>query len=241
VPYEEKVEDLRVGIVEEYHKRMYDFYRRINKREQIVGWFSTTTPEGEFINDTTYLFNNWYAERCKRPIFVVVDTTLSSESFHIRAYQGKSLYLNASPVNNASDDFFANLFVELKVIQEFSEAESTCLYHMINYQAKPAWKDCEIVSLIPSERERIQMSIEKLLQVIDALLVYIDQVLAGKAHGYAEVGMKVSDIIGSMSTISAENLAAVYRDKTHDLLMVSYLSSLAKTQVLLSEQLNSIL
>jgi len=63
-----------------YTRRMYDFHRRINKREAIVGWFSTTTPEGEFLNDTTYLFNDFYSKLCRRPIILVVDTSLSSGS-----------------------------------------------------------------------------------------------------------------------------------------------------------------
>lgn len=65
--------------------------------------------------------------------------------------------------------------------------------------------------------------------------------LIGKQPGYASVGMKISDVLSSLSTVPVENMNAAYRDKIQDLLMVSYLSSLAKTQVLQSEKLNSIL
>jgi len=122
-----------------------------------------------------------------------------------------------------------------------SEAESTCLYHMINYQSKPAWQECEIISTIPSEQDRIQQALEKLLKVIDELMAYIGHVLNGQVPGHAEVGMKISDTLGSLSLISTEKMSNLYRDKVQELIMVSYLSSLTKTQVMLSEKLNSIL
>lgn len=68
VPYEENTNDLRVSINQDYHKRMFDFHRRINKREQIIGWYSTTISEGVYFNDVTSLFNDFYAKQCRKPI-----------------------------------------------------------------------------------------------------------------------------------------------------------------------------
>lgn len=214
---------------------MFDFHRRINKREQIVGWFSTTTPEGEYINDTTYLFNDFYSKQCRRPVIIVVDTSLSSQNFNIRAFQSKSLKLGST------NDAFANLFVELKVEQEMSEAEATSIYHMIHFQDKTPWESSEITSIIPSEQERVSQALEKLLHVIDAISIYIDRVVTNQIQPIPDIGMKISDILSSLQTISSDHIATVYRDKVQDSLMVSYLSTLTKAQVLLSQKLNSIL
>jgi hypothetical protein len=39
---------MSVGINRDYFKLMYNFHRRINKKEKIVGWYTTTTAEGKF-------------------------------------------------------------------------------------------------------------------------------------------------------------------------------------------------
>jgi len=236
VPFDEKAEDLRVAIDQEYHKRMYDFHHRINKREQIVGWFSSTTPEGDYINDTTFLFNDFYAKQCKKPIIIVVDTLLRGPSFNIRGFQMKPLI-----IDNSGDEF-ANLFNELKVEIELSEVETYCINHMISNQLsdKP-FQSTEILSTIPDERDQIQHSLSKLTEVIDKLIEYVDSVIEGKQVGISEIGMALSDVLGSLQTISADDVNAIYKDKVQDLLMVSYLNSLVKIQVTLADKLNAIL
>jgi hypothetical protein len=41
VPYSEKVDEFYVAINQEYHKTMYAFHQRNNKKEVIVGWYTT--------------------------------------------------------------------------------------------------------------------------------------------------------------------------------------------------------
>lgn len=171
---------------------------------------------------------------------VVVDTSLSTEAFNIRAFHVKSLKIDHKKNIDSDDSSFANLFVELKVQQEISEAESSPLYHMIHFQ-EHSWKSAEVLANIPSGQDRLYQSLEKLNQVIDKLLDYVNDVVEGKVVGSTEIGMTASDILGSIQTISFDNLNSIYHEKVQDLLMVSYLSTLTKTQVLLSEKLNAIL
>jgi hypothetical protein len=43
----EKSDEVYVAINKDYHKSMYAFHRRTQRKELIVGWFSSALPEGE--------------------------------------------------------------------------------------------------------------------------------------------------------------------------------------------------
>lgn len=83
VPHMEKKDELFVAINKDYHKTMYNFHRRINRKEKIVGWYTTTSAEGALINDNSSLIHDFYSQECENPVHIVVDTTLAgNESSH---------------------------------------------------------------------------------------------------------------------------------------------------------------
>lgn len=238
VPCLENVEEMKVTIDNDYQKKMYEFHRKINKREVTVGWFTTTTIDGAFITDTASLINDFYSKQCKNPVVLVVDTSLiNSDQFVIRGFVAKSLRMQKD------EDTFANMFSEVKVIAELSEGESSLVYHMINCQdAIKPWSSGEVVSYLPTEQERITHSLENLLSLVDNLLSYVDNVCAGSAGlPMVEIGMSIFDALGALQTVSADELHNLYRDKVQDLLLVSYMSTLAKTQIQLTGKLHALL
>ena len=105
---------------------MYNFHRRINKKEKIVGWYTTTTAEGVLLNDNSSLIQNFYSSECENPVHLVVDTTLAGEDMGVRGFMSQSMILGESNL--------ANKFLEIKVDLEVTDSEATCLYHMINAQ-----------------------------------------------------------------------------------------------------------
>jgi len=98
-----------VIIDEEYQRKMLEFQRRINKREAVVGWFTTTTA-ADNQPDTYPTKNNYYSKLCKKPIIVTVDTALTSaDNFSIRVFVDKKIGLEG-------EDFqFADSVMELKM------------------------------------------------------------------------------------------------------------------------------
>jgi hypothetical protein len=65
---------MSVGINRDYFKLMYNFHRRINKKEKIVGWYTTTTAEGALINDNSSLIQDFYSSECENSVHLVVGT-----------------------------------------------------------------------------------------------------------------------------------------------------------------------
>ncbi len=89
-PFSEIIEERRVTMYNEYRRTMYAFHRRNNKKEVMLGWYTTTTSKGEFINDNSSLIHDSFAKEIEHPIHLVVDTTLSGKSCFL------SLSLNIS-------------------------------------------------------------------------------------------------------------------------------------------------
>jgi proteasome lid subunit RPN8/RPN11 len=67
VPFTEKVEEAYVAIDQKYHTLMYAFHRRNNKKEKALGWYTSTTGQGQFIIDTSSLIQDFYSSECANP------------------------------------------------------------------------------------------------------------------------------------------------------------------------------
>lgn len=233
IPFEEKEEDSTVKIVQDYHKTMLSFHRRNNKKEILVGWFSTSTANGNYINDYSSLINDFYSKEVANPIHIVVDTTLMADNVNVRGFVTKQLVL--------SDNVLANTFQEIAVAVDLSESEVTCLQHMIRGQKKgDEWSRSDVISSISSKTESVNSSMEKLLQVLDEAQSFVDKVVTGEEPPVREIGIALADALNKFSSANLTTNSSI-QNKVQDLLMVSYISSLAQTQTLISEKLNQIL
>lgn len=213
---------------------MYNFHRRINKKEKIVGWYTTTTAEGVLLNDNSSLIQNFYSSECENPVHLVVDTTLAGEDMGVRGFMSQSMILGEANL--------ANKFLEIKVDLEVTDSEATCLYHMINAQDTPEpFAESELVVVVPGQRDSVHAAMKKLLAVLDEVQRYVDSVVDGSAAPMAEYGMKIADSIGALQSLRPEDFHTALQEKIQDLLMVSYISTLAQTQLSISAKINSIL
>ena len=230
VPFSEKTNELYVAINKEYHSSMYASTRRVSKKEGIVGWFSTT-KDGALIVDNSSLVNDFYSQECNNPVHLVLDANMTGMNLNVRGFVSTPICLG--------DTAFANMFEEIEVEVVMSEAETKALYHMIyNGEEK---KETEIVSHLPSEADSVEIAVEKLLASIDELSGYVDEVVAGKREGSADVGLALFDALSALQAYKQEDLSARLQNKVQDLLMVGYLSTIMKTQLKISDKLHAII
>jgi translation initiation factor 3 subunit F len=217
---------------------MYSFHRRNNRSEVVVGWYTTTTSQGQFINDNSSLIHDFYTSECERPVHIVVDTTLSGSSMDVRGFVGRRLMVGGQ--------ILANAFLETGVQVVTSEAEATCLYRMINNQENVAqpWQDSSIVSTLPTSSETVDSAILSLQKVLDNAQTYVDAVVEGNAKVPVsrDIGIALADTLNSFAAQRASSQSqAALQTRMQDLLMVSYMNSLSQTQILIAEKLNEIL
>ncbi len=235
VPFTEKENQMYVTINTEYHSRIYACHKKINKKEIILGWFSTTTPDNRLVVDNCSLINEYYSGECQDPIHLVVDTNLTSSNINIKGFTSKQLIIDNIPV--------ANMFHEIKVEVVMTDAELTCFYHMIKGQdSEIKLKDePKIVSSFSDAKLKQKNAISKLLQVLDNVQGYVDNVVTGKSLPITAIGIQLNDVLSSLHSLKREDIELILSEKKQDLLMISYLVSLVQTQINISEKLTSIL
>jgi len=204
----------------------------ITKKEVIVGWYTTTTVNGEFIIDNSSLIHDFYSSECENPVHLVIDTTLLGDNISARGFVVKQMVVG--------EDVLANTFQEAKVDLELSEAETTVLYTMIHGQSAPSkWSSSEIVTTLPSSTERLEGAVTDLSKVLDDVQNYVDNVVDGKVAPSREIGIAIAEALNALASQSAQSTAQQnsVQTKVQDLLMVSFLSTLTQTQTLISEKL----
>ena len=231
MPFLEKVDELYVAINKEYHKSMYAAQRRVSRKEEIVGWF-TTTKEGALIIDNSSLVNDFYSQECYDPIHLVLDANMTGMNLCVRGFVSAPICLG--------DAAFANMFEEVSVEVVMNEAETMALYHMI-YNAEGKDGTTEVVSSFPSESESVAAAVEKLLGSIDESIAYVDDVVSGKKIGSPTIGLALYDALSTIQSYKQEEVSTQLQGKVQDLLMVAYLSSVMKTQLKISEKLHAII
>jgi translation initiation factor 3 subunit F len=211
---------------------MYAFHRRNNKKEVIVGWYTTTTVNGEFIIDNSSLIHDFYSTEVENPVHLVIDTTLLGDNISARGFVVNQMIVG--------EDTLANTFQEAKVDLELSEAETTVLYTMIHGQdAASKWSSSEIVTTLSTSTERLENAVTDLSKVFDDVQAYVDNVVDGKIAPSREVGIAIAEALNAFATQNSQSAAqqSSVQTKVQDLLMISFLSTLTQTQTLISEKL----
>ena len=231
VPFVEEVDEIKIKINQEYHNQMYAANRRISKKEDILGWYSTTAVNGAFITNTSSVINSFYSKQVddESPIHLVVDSTLKGADMAIRGFVAKPITLD--------DATFADMFEEVKVELVMSPAEKTAIFHMMQNEDST---DITPVKDIPSERNSVNTAVKGLLNTIDELRSYVDKVVAGGTSANPDVGVQLANALSSLQNYKQEEIAAQLQGKMQDLQMIAYLSTLTKAQLKISEKLHAV-
>ena len=218
VPHAERGDEVAIG--KDFNKQMLALHLRANRKEVVVGWYASCSGDQE-IADTSSLIHEFYASEVEEsdPIHITVDTRLLDDSLRIRAYKSTPILVQGEPL--------ANLFHEVRLSLKSREEETICLDRMI---ASSPQED---------NTTTLQVSMEKLLDLLETASVYVDSVVEGSVAPDAIVGRQIADTLAAVPRIRPEIFDKIFQDSLQDLLMVTYLSNITKTQLAIAEKLNA--
>lgn len=254
VPHAERGDEVAIG--KDFNKTMLSLHNRTNRKEAVVGWYATATPSSDgassssssaLIPDTSSLIHEFYAGESDDgdPIHLVVDTgSLASpgcDSLPIRAYRNVPVVVQGEQLGN--------LFHEIRLELKSNESETICLHEMIkssdqeigggggeNGNKQQAGEEDDSV-------DALQVSMEKLYGLLDSTLAYVDSVVDGNTNQKSlpdpEVGRRIADTLATIPRINTDAFDKIFHDSLQDLLMVTYLSNLTRTQITIAEKLNA--
>lgn len=197
--------------------------------------------ESKCIVDTSSLIHEFYAGECEDdPIHLVVDTGLTTNSLPIHAYKSIPVCVK--------NETLANMFHELRCTIKSSDSERICLDRMIKStfvdeedDTPPGGGGRGGALATQDEGLALQQSMEKLLSMLNTCSAYVDNVVAGTLPPNDTIGRDLSETLSSVPRIQPEIFDKMFNDNLQDLLMVTYLSNITKTQLLIAEKLNETL
>jgi translation initiation factor 3 subunit F len=234
VPHAERGEEVAIG--KDFNRQMLALHLRANRHETLVGWYATALPPSpeadasagyRCIADTSSLMHEFYTDECEDdPIHLIMDTSLQTDSLAIRAYRSESVTILQEPV--------ANIFHELRLVIRSSESEKIAMDKMTQSATTG-------VTLLASETNSLQVSLERLHDMLDTCSSYVDGVVSGEIIADDAVGRLMADTLASIPRIRPELFDKVFSDTLQDLLMVTYLSNMTRTQLTIAEKINALL
>ncbi|XP_073316532.1 eukaryotic translation initiation factor 3 subunit F-like [Primulina huaijiensis] len=215
VPHNESSDQVALDI--DYHNNMLASHQKVNPKEVIVGWFST----GFGVSGSSALFHEFYSREVTNPVHLTVDTAFRNGKATIKAFVSTNLSLG--------DQQLAAQFQEIPLDLCMIEAEQ------IGFDVlKPT-----NVDKLPNDVEGMEVSMERLLTLIDEIYKYVDDVVEGRVAPDNEIGRFISDTVASLPKLPPQVFDKLLNNDLQDQLLLVYLSSITRTQLSLAEKLNT--
>lgn len=226
VPHAERGDEVAIG--KDFNKTMLSLHLRSNRKETVVGWYaSAATGEDApaLIADTSSLIHEFYASETDEgdPVHLVIDTRLQEDRISIKAYKSTPVLVQGETLGN--------LFHEIRLSLKSYEQDKICLHEMITGESKTHNEKGDLMGL--------RVSMEKLYKLLEGALDYVDSVVQGKVEPDAEVGRRIADTLATVPRVRPEVFDKLFHDSLQDLLMVTYLSNITRTQLTIAEKLNA--
>ncbi|XP_015587446.1 eukaryotic translation initiation factor 3 subunit F [Cephus cinctus] len=225
VPHKEYDDQVEAEL--NYAMDLYDLNHRVNTQENIVGWWAT----GKEVTNHSSVIHEYYARECNNPIHLTLDTTLANTPrMGIRAY----VCVQLGVPNGKQGCMFTPAKVQVTSYEPEIVGLQLCskTQRPVSGSLKPAGTVEPMMDLA-----QIAEASSKLSSMLEQVLAYVDDVLAGKQLPDNQVGRALLDMVHSVPKMSSDQFDEMFNSNVKDLLMVVALSQLIKTQLQLNEKL----
>lgn len=237
VPYEIQGEGA-VTVDMDHHKNLLDLHLRVSPKEVVVGWYASSPT----LNSFSALIHNFYtSESSPSP---AIHLTLDPDTLVFTAY-------TAAPVGTSTKpDHLAFLPVHSVMrVHEHERAGLDLLTSNITALSTSAALALPTDAAVQTPLATLFALLTRVSIMLDQVIVYVNAVAAGELPGNEKVGRALMETVGVVPTSNAP-LVKGQRGGDHkgfeedfnthlaDVLMVSYLANLVKTQTEISSRLN---
>ncbi|KAK6642038.1 Eukaryotic translation initiation factor 3 subunit F-1 [Polyplax serrata] len=203
-----------------YASDMYELNRKVNPQEAIVGWWAT----GHEVTCHSSVIHEYYARECNNPIHMTLDTTLQGDRMGLRAY----LCVPIGVPGGKAGSMFTPIPVEVICYEPEIVGINLC-------QKTVGTKEITVEPM--QDLAQVAEATNKLRDLLDQVLAYVDDVLAARIPAKAAVGRALLDMIHSVPKMTPQEFESMFTSNIKDLLMVITLTQLTKTQLQLNEKL----
>lgn len=220
VPHKEHADQVEAEL--NYAMDVYELNRRVNSNETIVGWWAT----GNEVTNHSSVIHEYYSRECRSPVHVTLDTSLGGARMGLRAY----VCVPLGVPRGQQGCMFTPISVALTCYEPEVVGLQLCQKTQgVGARARPTAPLSDL-ALVGEAGAR-------LASLLEQVLGYVDDVLAGRRAPDAAAGRALLQLVNSVPNLSADAFADAFAAGVKDLLMVVTLAQLIKTQLQLNEKL----
>jgi len=215
----------------EFREQMLALQRRVYPKIQVVGWYST----GQISPEHRKPIHDEHAELCRpsQPVFLSVDTNLTSDRLSIAAYRATEVKLGDSVVQIRYDR------VPLELIA--ADPERVAADALTN-DLPDSEAQLDAPATISGERQTLDRGIARLMENLESMSKYVSAVNAGEVEGDNKVGRAIAHAIATIPRMEHSVFDKSYADYMEDLLLVTHLASIsARNQLDILDKLTAFL
>lgn len=172
----------------DFNSTMYGLHRKVHPKQVVIGWYST----GAELTHNDQFYHQYFEEQVPEgvtPVLLLVDMSFTGAGVKTKAFVRSELSLGGKHVASA----FKN--VRLRVAK--SEAERIGVDHIIRSSMAGGDGPQELVPL-RAEVDTNHWRMCKLLDAVDKMRAYIEQVESGKLAPNPAIGRALADALASI-------------------------------------------
>lgn len=218
VPFEEDPASPDVYFLDhDYLEAMFGMFRKVNAKEQIVGWYHT----GPKLRPGDVNINEVLRKFVADPVLVIVDVKPKALGLPVAAYVCvEEVHDDGTPTTKTFEHLTSEMGAE--------EAEEVGVEHLLR-----DIKDNGAIGSLTDRIQGVQSSVEGLHSHLSDIHEYLGLVVEGKLkpnHQISYLLQNVFNLIPNMDTTAFQSAVTV---KTSDQLLVMYLGSLVRATIAL--------
>lgn len=213
-------EDGEIEFNSEFHASMFDLLSQANPNEVVLGWYTT----GSDIEENSALIHQYYSSITNTPILLTVDTKVENGKVGVRAFVSTPLGIVGDSVQS-----FGHEFSQVSHEYELSDTEPSAICDMMKAKEEP-------VAITP-DLYTLKQSFESIVSMLDQLSTYLDKVKNGEITPSRDVSKKLATALTTIPRIDITELETMFNRSLEDMLTITYLANLTRTQLKVSEKI----
>lgn len=219
VPFEEDAKNPSIFFLDHnYLETMFRMYKKVNAREQIMGFYST----GPKIKESDIKIDDLMRRFCPNPVFVLIDVRPDVEGIPTTAY------MSVEEVESDGKEIQRSFKHIPSSIGAF-EAEEVGVEHLIRDVNDPS------VSSLANKIKHKTAALSGLKSQLLEMKAYLENVLADKLPVNNQIVYNMQTVFNFLPNLNVEELVRSLLVKTNDMHLVIYISSLIRCIVALHD------
>ncbi|KAI0141670.1 JAB1/Mov34/MPN/PAD-1 ubiquitin protease-domain-containing protein [Xylariaceae sp. FL1272] len=224
IPHTENEDQVEVDV--EYQKNMLALHLKVNPREVLLGWYTTSHE----LNSFSALIQNFFASpetgTFPHPAVHLTVSTDPGADVQLRAYISSPVAVNADRAAESC------LFIQVPHKVAYNDAEKSALDWISSA------RDAESrIAASTTDVESLTRSLEHTTQLLDRVSDFVSAIVDEEQEPNNALGQHLMGALSLAPKVDPQHIEADFNNHIQDVLMVSYLANSIRTQIDLSQRL----